>query len=88
MEWLFVLGTFMAIWITIVFKLVDGISDTLQQMVFPLPFAALVVFGVYSLCVIIYRVITFNDCVEAAEELKKQIKEARKELTQKGMTFT
>ena len=42
---------------------------------------------VYSVVVILYRVATFNDCNEAAIELKQQIEEARKDLKSKGFKF-
>jgi len=49
------------------------------------PLAALFLFGLYCLATIVYRVATFNDCPEAAEELKRDIAEARKELKAKGV---
>ena len=88
MEWLVVAGTIAAVWITVVFNLVEGISDSIYRIVLPMPFVLVILFGVCSLCIIIYRVITFNDCTEAAEELKLQIKQAKKELSEKGMTFS
>jgi dolichyl-phosphate mannosyltransferase polypeptide 3 len=36
---------------------------------------------------VLYRTLTFNECTEAAEELQRQIKEARADLTKKGMKF-
>jgi dolichyl-phosphate mannosyltransferase polypeptide 3 len=33
------------------------------------------------------RVYNFNDCTEAAEELKQQIEEAKADLTKKGLKF-
>ena len=88
MEWLFVVGSFAAVWVTVVFRLVDGVSDEMYNIVFFLPFAAVIIFGLVSLFIILYRVITFNDCMEAAAELKQQIKEAKKELSAKGMVFS
>lgn len=41
----------------------------------------------YSVFTILYRVFTFNDCPEAAEEIQKQIKEAKDDLTAKGLKF-
>jgi dolichyl-phosphate mannosyltransferase polypeptide 3 len=37
--------------------------------------------------VIAYRVYSFNDCTEAAAELKQQIAEARADLKKKGLKF-
>lgn len=42
---------------------------------------------VYAVITVLYRVFTFNNCPEAAEELQNQIKEAREDLTKKGFTF-
>jgi dolichol-phosphate mannosyltransferase subunit 3 len=47
----------------------------------------LIAFGLVSLAILIYRVLTFNNCDEAAEELKNEIAEARKDLTSKGFKF-
>ena len=88
MEWILVAGTIAAVWFTVVFGLVEGISDTMYRMVLTLPFVLVMLFGIYSLCFIVYKVLTFNDCPEAAEELKRQIKQAKKELKEKGMTFS
>ena len=87
MEWMLGFGTVAAVWITIIFRFVEGISDTFHSLVMPLPIILVTVFGLVSILVILYRVATFNDCVEAAEELKQQIQEAKKDLSSKGMTF-
>ena len=42
-------------------------------------------FGLVSVAIIAKRVWDFNDCQEAAEELKLQIKEAKADLTSKGL---
>lgn len=42
---------------------------------------------IYSVFTILYRVFTFNDCAEAAEEIQRQIKEARADLQSKGFQF-
>ncbi|GIY64166.1 dolichol-phosphate mannosyltransferase subunit 3 [Caerostris extrusa] len=44
-------------------------------------------FGLYSLVVVLYRVFTFNDCPEAATELKMEIKMAKEDLASKGFKF-
>ncbi|GFY57400.1 dolichol-phosphate mannosyltransferase subunit 3 [Trichonephila inaurata madagascariensis] len=52
-----------------------------------LPVYGVIGFGVYSLVVILYRVFTFNDCPEAAKELKMEIEMAKKDLAAKGFKF-
>lgn len=41
----------------------------------------------YAVVTVLYRVFTFNDCPEAAEELQKQIDEAKADLSAKGFKF-
>lgn len=41
----------------------------------------------YSVYTVLYRVFTFNDCPEAAEEIQKQIEEAKADLSAKGFKF-
>lgn len=43
---------------------------------------------VYSVTVVLYRTLTFNNCEEAAKELLEQIKEAKKDLRSKGMVLS
>ncbi len=49
------------------------------------PVAVVAIFGIYCACVITYRVATFNDCEEAAVELKREIQEARADLKKRGI---
>lgn len=42
---------------------------------------------VYAVVTVLYRTLTFNECKEAAEELQKEIQEARADLRTKGMKF-
>lgn len=42
---------------------------------------------IYAVTTVLYRTLTFNDCKEAADELKREIKEARADLRTKGMKF-
>ncbi|KAK8723232.1 hypothetical protein OTU49_011925, partial [Cherax quadricarinatus] len=55
----------------------------MEILLFPVFLVA--VFGLVSIAVIAYRVYTFNDCQEAAEELQQQIKEAKADLAKKGL---
>lgn len=40
---------------------------------------------IYSVFVVLYRTFTFNDCPDAAEEIQRQIKEAKADLATKGL---
>lgn len=42
---------------------------------------------VYSLGSVVYGVATFNDCSQAATELRAEIVEAKKDLRSRGMKF-
>lgn len=55
------------------------------QEILLLPVILVAVFGVVSVAIIAYRVYTFNDCLEASEELQRQIKEAKADLAKKGL---
>lgn len=44
------------------------------------PLWAVVALGVYALSTIIYNVMTFNDCPEAAKEIDENVKEAKAEM--------
>jgi len=50
-----------------------------------LPLVLVAFFGIVSVGVIAFRVYNFNDCVEAADELKKQIHEAQEDLKKRGL---
>ncbi|GFT34697.1 dolichol-phosphate mannosyltransferase subunit 3 [Nephila pilipes] len=52
-----------------------------------LPVYGVIGFGLYSLVIVLYRVFTFNDCPEAAKELKMEIEMAKKDLAKKGFKF-
>ena len=85
-QWLSLAALVLAVWVPTYTKhlLLD---TTASNLILLAPFLALVVFAVYSVLVIAYRVVTFNDCPEAAAEIKAEIVEARKELGGKGMKF-
>ncbi|XP_057313396.1 dolichol-phosphate mannosyltransferase subunit 3-like [Hydractinia symbiolongicarpus] len=62
-------------------------SKEFRMVIMLSPVILIGLFGVYSVITIAYRVATFNDCTEAAEELREEILEAKKDLTSKGMKF-
>ncbi|KAJ6640236.1 Dolichol-phosphate mannosyltransferase subunit 3 [Pseudolycoriella hygida] len=88
MEWVFVLSLFFAAYIAIVTKQIQ--SDVFDNWMFEVkvaPVILVLLFGVYAASTVLYRVFTFNDCPEAAEELQRQIKEAREDLMSRGFRF-
>ncbi|XP_071477293.1 dolichol-phosphate mannosyltransferase subunit 3-like [Diadema antillarum] len=88
-QWLTVFVLLASSWSAIVFNLLPmKVDERLREVVWPFPVYLLVAFGCYSVGTIGYRVATFNDCHEAADSLKKEILEARKDLTSKGFKFS
>ncbi|KAI1296723.1 Dolichol-phosphate mannosyltransferase subunit 3 [Halotydeus destructor] len=86
-EWLSLISTFVAIWLILVKGTVVQVPKDYETHVLLLPIYAIVLFGLASASVVAYRVATFNDCPEAAEELRRQIKEAKSDLQSKGFKF-
>ncbi|KAG8228932.1 hypothetical protein J437_LFUL007324 [Ladona fulva] len=88
MQWLLGASVLFAIWGSFVTKQVEiPILDKWSNLVLFFPVIAIILFGLYAAMVVLWRVYNFNDCEEAAKELLEQIKEARKDLINKGMIF-
>lgn len=51
-----------------------------------LPVYSLITFGVISAAIVLYRTFTFNNCDDAATELKSQIEEAKTFFKKKGLS--
>ncbi|XP_065091662.1 dolichol-phosphate mannosyltransferase subunit 3 [Ochlerotatus camptorhynchus] len=89
MEWLMAAVAFFGVYLAIVCRQVK--HDVFDQYMLEIqlsPLILLVLFGLYSVTVVLYRTLTFNNCEEAAKELLEQIKEAKKDLRSKGMVLS
>lgn len=87
-EWVTFAGLAFSLWITLIADFLPvKLPCRAKEVIWPMPVYALIVFGCYSLATIGYRVATFNDCFEASESLKQEIKDARQDLTRKGFKF-
>nr|BAN21282.1 unkown protein [Riptortus pedestris] len=88
-EWLTGITLYLGIWISLLSrtKQNDALSERWNNIILFLPFITLLVFGIYSLSIILWRVYNFNDCPEAAKELQEQIIEAKNDLKSKGLKF-
>eukprot|EP01083_Nonionella_stella_P018899 52574_1 len=65
-----------------------GLSQSsIEILVTYLPIWAILCLGVYALSSVLYRVATFGDCPEAADELSKQIVGAKEKLKAAGFAF-
>ncbi|XP_014773126.1 dolichol-phosphate mannosyltransferase subunit 3 [Octopus bimaculoides] len=62
-------------------------SKQVRNVALMMPLYLIISFACVSLGIIGYRVATFNDCINAASELKQQLKEARKDLEKRGFKF-
>ncbi|XP_061902306.1 dolichol-phosphate mannosyltransferase subunit 3 [Entelurus aequoreus] len=86
LEWLFGVSVVLAVWAVVAFDLLDlEVPRPYREVAWPMPLYLLVSFGCYSLATVGYRVATFNDCDQAAEELQRQIREAKEDLKRKGL---
>ncbi|XP_048740418.2 dolichol-phosphate mannosyltransferase subunit 3-like [Ostrea edulis] len=87
-QWLIGAGLFIAVWLAFVLEKVDIQCTEIQKSVILVsPVLAVGIFGVVSAVIVLYRVAIFNNCDDAAEELKQQIKDAREDLSKKGLKF-
>ncbi|XP_037919813.1 dolichol-phosphate mannosyltransferase subunit 3 [Hermetia illucens] len=87
-RWLLYAGLFLVPYLSVVSGVIQSkfLTERMFQIIM-LPFVLVALFGVHSLVTILYRVFTLSDCTEAAQELQKQIKEAREDLISKGFKF-
>ncbi|XP_049765690.1 dolichol-phosphate mannosyltransferase subunit 3 isoform X2 [Schistocerca cancellata] len=88
MEWLLGVSLFASIWIALVTRQVHSrLLDEWMFLIKPLPLIVLILFGLYSIAVILWRVYNFNNCEDAAKELQMEIQEAKDDLKKKGFVF-
>ena len=66
-----------------------GLYFGFEEFPFPtiaqLPFACLIYFGCYAMMNIGWHMMTLSDCKAAQDEILEAVKEARKDLANKGM---
>jgi len=84
-EWVFGLGLFVSTWYLIFTRKIESSFTDSEILLAPIVLVAII--GVVLLTILIRRISTFNDCPEAAAELRKQIEQAREDLTSKGFKF-
>ena len=92
MEWLAGLTVIIGLWIGILFERMNSSNAESIWDIKPYPYLVILwpiglvaAFGIYSLLIIAKRVYDFNDCHEAAAELRQQILEAKADLKSKGL---
>ncbi|XP_022824552.1 dolichol-phosphate mannosyltransferase subunit 3 [Spodoptera litura] len=88
LEWVSVLSAFVAVWYSLVAGYVKHpMIEKNMTLVLVSPVIFVILFGLYAVTVILYRVFTFNNCEEAAKELQEEIKQARRDLQEKGLRW-
>ncbi|XP_035446824.1 dolichol-phosphate mannosyltransferase subunit 3 [Spodoptera frugiperda] len=88
LEWVSVLSAFVAVWYSLVAGYVKHpMIEKNMTLVIVSPLIFVILFGLYAVSVILYRVFTFNNCEDAAKELQEEIKEARRDLQEKGLRW-
>ena len=92
MEWLAGIAIILGTWMAILIERMNSENTNIVWNVKPnayivilWPIGLVAAFGIYSVIVIAKRVYDFNDCQEAAEELREQILEAKADLKSKGL---
>ncbi|KAL5966807.1 putative dolichol-phosphate mannosyltransferase subunit 3 [Taenia solium] len=78
-RWISALVLSVAVWLGALYAPFSR-SHVLDLIIFCLPVAVIIFFGLFSFLFIVYGVVTFNDCPGEAEKLKQQIDEARRHL--------
>ncbi|KAL1500798.1 hypothetical protein ABEB36_006241 [Hypothenemus hampei] len=87
-EWLFAAGILIALWFSLLTnKITNNLVTNHYNLLLYSPIIFLGLFGLFALILVLYRVYTFNDCDEAAEELQKEIIQARTDLNRLGFKF-
>lgn len=86
-EWLLVSTIIVSIWLSKILGVFPDIPykhNWVNVLLDYLPIHVLLLFGLVSAIIIVYRTLTFNDCPEATTELLKQVELARSDLKKKG----
>ncbi|XP_049871967.1 dolichol-phosphate mannosyltransferase subunit 3 isoform X1 [Pectinophora gossypiella] len=88
LEWISVLSALFAVWYSLIGGYVKHpLIEKNMNLILVSPILFVILFGLYAVTVVLYRVFTFNNCEEAAKELQEQIVEARKDLKEKGIKW-
>lgn len=87
LEWLTAGVVLVSIWSAVLFGDFITLDAETRLHILLSPIYAIIAFGLISFAIVVHRTATFNDCPEAAAELRRQIEEARKDLISKGFKF-
>ncbi|XP_047532436.1 dolichol-phosphate mannosyltransferase subunit 3 [Vanessa atalanta] len=88
LEWISVTSAVLAVWCSLVGGYVKHkFIDENMNFILVSPIVFVILFGLYAVTVVLYRTFTFNNCEEAAIQLKAEILEAKKDLHDKGLRW-
>ncbi|XP_064633368.1 dolichol-phosphate mannosyltransferase subunit 3-like [Lineus longissimus] len=89
MQWLLFALLFLSVWAALITESIPvDIPKAYLEVIWLFPIYFLITVACIVLAVLGYRVAMFNECDEAAEELKQQIKEAKADLKRKGLKLS
>lgn len=88
LEWLSVISAMFAVWYSLIGGYVKHpmIEDNMRLIIVS-PVIFVLLFGLYAVTVVLFRVFTFNNCEDAAKELQAEILEAKKDLHDRGLRW-
>ncbi|KAM8794482.1 dolichol-phosphate mannosyltransferase subunit 3 [Eudromia elegans] len=81
-QWLWALALLGSAWAALALA---PLPPRCRLVLLPLPLYLLVASACFSLATVGYRVATFNDCEEAAAELRRHVGAAREDLRRRGL---
>lgn len=58
-----------------------------MRLIIVSPVIFVILFGLYAVTVVLFRVFTFNNCEDAAKELQAEILQAKKDLHNRGLRW-
>ncbi|CAB3244182.1 unnamed protein product [Arctia plantaginis] len=88
LEWVSVFSALFAVWYSLIGGYVKHpLIEKNMTLILISPLIFVILFGLYAVTVVLYRVFTFNNCEAAAKELQEEIKEAKKDLHEKGLRW-
>ncbi|XP_030026560.2 dolichol-phosphate mannosyltransferase subunit 3 [Manduca sexta] len=88
LEWISVISAVFAVWYSLIGGYVrHPLIEKYMNIILVSPILFVILFGLYAVTVVLFRVFTFNNCEQAAKELQQEIIEAKKDLHDKGLRW-
>ncbi|XP_068622751.1 dolichol-phosphate mannosyltransferase subunit 3 [Battus philenor] len=88
LEWISVTSAAFAVWYSLIGGYVKHpMIEQNMKLIMVSPILFVILFGLYAVFIVLFRVFTFNNCEDAAKELKEEILEAKKDLHDRGLRW-